>query len=213
MTRWFTSDTHFSHANIIQFCDRPFVDVEEMNNKIVNRINELVSPDDELWILGDLAMGDITKSLSVVSRILAEKVIVLGNHDRAHPYYGSKHALWFDKYLAETKAKTMYAGNTSITLKDGTIAQVSHFPYTGRLDKPKVVDRNGKTIEGDKFEKYRVLDDGSWLICGHVHEKWAVQKRQINIGLDAWGGDPVSEDTIVDIIATGPQDKPRIVWK
>ena len=37
---WFTSDTHFSHANIIRFCKRPFADVEEMNEYIINvRLN------------------------------------------------------------------------------------------------------------------------------------------------------------------------------
>lgn len=212
MARWFTSDTHFSHSNIIKFCSRPFTDYEEMDRKIVERINELVAPTDELWILGDLAMGDISKSLPLIGRINAEKILVLGNHDKAHPYFGNKHTLWTEKYKNETQAKVVYAGNTSLTLKDGTVAQVSHFPYQSKLDISSKASRDGKTLAGDKFEKYRPLDDDSWLLCGHVHEKWAVSGRSINVGLDAWGGNPVSEDSLIEIITSNTQDKPSLRW-
>lgn len=212
MARFFTADTHFGHTNVIKFCDRPFLDVEEMNNKIINTLNEYVSPEDELWILGDIAMGSIDRTLPLVSRILASTVLVLGNHDRAHPYYGSKHAQWQDRYRIDTHAKEVYFGNTEILLEDGTRAFVSHFPYGEKVLHPYTT-RQGEIEFGDKFAKYRVVDDGeSWLICGHVHEKWAVQGRQINVGLDAWGGRPVAETEIMDIIAGGPIDKPRIPW-
>ena len=50
---WFTSDTHFGHANVLGFTDRPYEDVAQMNHAFVNAINERVLPDDELYILGD----------------------------------------------------------------------------------------------------------------------------------------------------------------
>lgn len=212
MARWFSADTHFGHTNVIKFCARPFSDADEMNNKIINTFNEYVSPEDELWILGDLAMGDISKTLPLLSRILAKKVLVLGNHDRAHPYYGSKHAQWQDRYRFDTQAEIVHFGNTEILLKNGNHAFVSHFPYGEKTVHP-YTNRASKVETGDKFAKYRVIDDGaSWLICGHVHEKWAVQGRQINVGLDAWGGRLVSEEEIIEIIAGEATNKSRILW-
>ncbi|WP_258934193.1 hypothetical protein [Nesterenkonia pannonica] len=52
MTTFFTSDHHFGHANIIRYCDRPFADVAEMDEAMIDRWNETVSPDDEVWVLG-----------------------------------------------------------------------------------------------------------------------------------------------------------------
>ncbi|MDR2721736.1 MAG: hypothetical protein LBB35_02565, partial [Coriobacteriaceae bacterium] len=52
---YFTSDLHIGHNNVIRFSDRPFSDVLEMNNALISNINKTVSPDDELYILGDLS--------------------------------------------------------------------------------------------------------------------------------------------------------------
>ena len=52
---FFTSDTHFDHANIIKFCDRPFKDVEEMNWKLIKNWNDKVPQDGLVFHLGDFA--------------------------------------------------------------------------------------------------------------------------------------------------------------
>ena len=43
---FFTSDTHFNHANIIKYCKRPFASVEEMNGEMISRWNKVVRPRD-----------------------------------------------------------------------------------------------------------------------------------------------------------------------
>lgn len=50
---FFTSDTHFNHANIIHFCNRPFKDVEQMNETIIANWNNVISQDDTVFHLGD----------------------------------------------------------------------------------------------------------------------------------------------------------------
>lgn len=52
---YFTSDLHLGHANSIEFTNRPFSNVDEMNETLVRNINDIVSKKDELWILGDFA--------------------------------------------------------------------------------------------------------------------------------------------------------------
>ena len=48
---FFTSDHHFGHANIIKFCNRPFKDVQEMNETLIERWNKKVKPKDHVYHL------------------------------------------------------------------------------------------------------------------------------------------------------------------
>lgn len=57
MSAFFTSDNHFSHTAIVGYCERPFRDVEEMNEEMVRRWNEVVRPTDHVYHLGDFALG------------------------------------------------------------------------------------------------------------------------------------------------------------
>ena len=50
---FFTSDTHFNHANIIRFCNRPFIDVAQMNETLIANWNKVVGEDDTVFHLGD----------------------------------------------------------------------------------------------------------------------------------------------------------------
>ena len=59
-----------------------------------------------------------------------------------------------------------------------------------------------------KFMQYRPQDDGGWLLHGHIHEKWRQNGRQINVGVDAWNFAPVSDDTICEMIRSGPARVP-----
>ena len=48
---YFISDTHFYHYNIIQYCDRPFDNIEEMNNKMIESWNSIVTQSDTVYSL------------------------------------------------------------------------------------------------------------------------------------------------------------------
>lgn len=52
---WFTSDTHFGHANVLKFSERPWDDIDDMNYALIENINACVEPSDELYILGDFS--------------------------------------------------------------------------------------------------------------------------------------------------------------
>lgn len=80
MNRFFTSDWHFGHRNIIKYCNRPFKDIEEHDTTILDRLNERVGQDDELYFLGDGFFGDPERYLS---RIVCRNIFyILGSHDR-----------------------------------------------------------------------------------------------------------------------------------
>lgn len=69
MNKWFISDTHFSHNNIIRYTGRPFQSVDEMNEKLIENWNALVEPQDIVFFLGDFGLGttDFLKSLFTAS--------------------------------------------------------------------------------------------------------------------------------------------------
>ena len=70
MTRFFTSDLHLDHTNVIAYCDRPFADVGQMNAALVAAWNTVVMADDEVWVLGDLAMGRVEETLAVAKQLV-----------------------------------------------------------------------------------------------------------------------------------------------
>jgi calcineurin-like phosphoesterase family protein len=101
VTTFFTADHHFGHARIIELCDRPFSSIEEMNETLIDKWNAVVKPGDTVWHLGDVAMGPITQSLSLISRLNGHKYLVPGNHDRCSPAYagtGVKRVQWIRRY-------------------------------------------------------------------------------------------------------------------
>ena len=57
MAHLFTADPHFGHSRIIGFCNRPFASAAEMDCHLLRQMQTAMSPDDDLWILGDFAFG------------------------------------------------------------------------------------------------------------------------------------------------------------
>ena len=78
---WFTADTHFGHANVIRYCQRPFGSVEEMDAELVARWNAVVRPDDDVWHLGDFCLGRRGVASSYLERLAGRKHLIWGNHD------------------------------------------------------------------------------------------------------------------------------------
>lgn len=92
---WITSDTHFNHANIINYCARPFKDVEEMNSTIINRWNNVVGKEDIVWHLGDFALGGAEEVSKFREKLNGKIYLIRGNHD--HHTSGWYMARGFDK--------------------------------------------------------------------------------------------------------------------
>ena len=99
MATWFTADLHLGHRNIIDYCDRPFTDVDVMNRALVDNWNEVVAEDDTVWIVGDFALGTIAETLPIVGELSGHKVLLAGNHDRCWAGHGRRAEGWTERYL------------------------------------------------------------------------------------------------------------------
>ncbi len=76
------SDTHFNHKNIIDYCNRPFKDIDEMNNTIIYNWNRIVKKDDIVYHLGDFFLGSKFDLKDIVDRLNGAIYLIRGNHDR-----------------------------------------------------------------------------------------------------------------------------------
>jgi len=82
MAVFFTADTHFGHAGARGLYRRPFATVAEMNTAMVTRWNETVQPDDQVWHLGDFAIGTGAEAAAeLLRRLHGCKHLVRGNND------------------------------------------------------------------------------------------------------------------------------------
>ena len=78
---WFTSDQHFFHKRIIEFANRPFSSVEEMNETLVENHNKVVKPTDKVYMLGDFSFGGSHETSIIAKRLNGHITFILGNHD------------------------------------------------------------------------------------------------------------------------------------
>lgn len=75
------SDLHLDHASIINYCHRPFVDVEEMNQILVSNWNNTIG-DNIVYFLGDLSFGRGLKPTTEWLKQLSGDIrFIRGNHD------------------------------------------------------------------------------------------------------------------------------------
>ena len=92
MQKFFTADYHFGHENIIKYCQRPFKNVEHMNNEIIKRHNQRVKPEDMVFFLGDFCFrnskggkhgeGEQHKAEYYLNKLNGMFIPIRGNHDR-----------------------------------------------------------------------------------------------------------------------------------
>lgn len=85
MEYFFTADHHFHHTNIINLCNRPFDNIEQMNSELIKKWNEKVTKADIVYYLGDFSW--ITHNQAIKNLLMAlnykEFHLLLGNHERS----------------------------------------------------------------------------------------------------------------------------------
>ena len=76
------ADTHFNHANVIKYENRPFKNAEEMDEALIQNWNNVVSKGDKIYVLGDFVFGNKEYIEELLRRLNGYKILIMGNHDR-----------------------------------------------------------------------------------------------------------------------------------
>lgn len=167
---YFTSDWHIGHNKPFLYEARGFSSIEEHDKEVLKRCNEIVKPEDELWILGDLAMSGAEKEWNMVYYSIQCQNIhfIQGNHDTDNKV---------DKYIEEYKFEFHGYADILKYSKRRTF-YISHYP----------------TIVGN-FEDNK---PSMWNLSGHTHskDKFSIYPNVYNVSLDAHNCYPVSIETI-----------------
>lgn len=140
---WFTSDLHFWHKNICKYCNRPYDNLEEMHESIIQNWNSVVKEDDIVFILGDLGFCGIEKLRPLLTRLNGILYVIQGNHDSDKvlvTLYNEKIINNFSRLIQITIIGDEECPNQDLTL--------CHFPMI------------------DWYNKER----GAWMIHGHQHQ-------------------------------------------
>lgn len=116
MKYFFTSDTHFSHNSILEFCPktRKGGSAEEMNEHLICNWNEQVEKSDTVYHLGDLGWAKDDEMVDILKRLNGNIFLITGNHDKN----------------INTKVKSRFALVTSYlsTRINGTDVIMFHYP-------------------------------------------------------------------------------------
>lgn len=189
--KYFTSDLHFGHKNVLSYCQRPFKDLEEMHEMLVKNWNEQVSQNDVIYVLGDFSLSPKWVDL-IVPQLNGEKHLIYGNHDQV-----------FKGKLGQSQEKTVKmiecyyaAGWKNITVQQSITLGIhhvlmSHFPYA-----PKKDDNHNTDI---RYLAQRLPDNGQFLLHGHLHCRYIKNNNMIDVGIDN-NFKLLSESDIITII-------------
>lgn len=83
---FFASDQHFSHYNIISYCNRPYNSIGQMNKDLIYKWNKRVAEEDIVYILGDFSFTNRDENKKILHKLNGKKILILGNHDNLDPF-------------------------------------------------------------------------------------------------------------------------------
>lgn len=176
MNVWVTSDHHFGHVNVIKYCDRPFRTVEDMDQTMIDRWNEVVRPGDTVYHLGDFAFGKGEALAEYRRRLCGDVILIRGNHDR------------------RSRAKLLEAGFQDV-VSSYALAWARPELRGAALERARLPPTAAILLQHRPLENAAFRASGySHHFCGHVHDLWATQYggRIVNVGVDQWDFRPVS---------------------
>lgn len=179
---YFTSDLHFYHKNIIKYSPsfRSYENADEMNEKLIELWNSIVTPEDTVYNLGDLSMAANTKKIiEVAKRLNGKHFLILGNHD--YPIKSEKEKLMEMIKDDGNKLFEDIRDYKFLTFPGVQIA-LSHYPMAG----------------------WENQQHGAIMLHGHLHDYITnVKGKILNVGFDLHGK-LLSLDDVVDFTKSLP---------
>lgn len=163
--KYFTSDYHFGHPSIIEYCGRKFRNIDRMTEVYIKDANQRASTkNDTIYHIGDFSCwgsekgveGSKVKANEYLKRFNANVILIEGNHDSGN------------RVKALMKSCTMDIGKWKNV-------SLGHYPS------------NYKEAKG-------TFVPGTLRLCGHVHGygawRWCWDAKHqvlnINVGIDHW---------------------------
>lgn len=174
MKTYITSDLHFGHKRIVEYCPATrghYTSMDHMHESMISDWNTLVTAEDTVYILGDVSFMPIQKTVDVLHRLNGTKILIEGNHDR--------------KMIEEYKFRECFSAihkYLEVTYK-GTKLVMFHFP---------IYDHNGATRGSIMLHGHR------------HGEPTNIPGKIMDVGFDSTGQVVTDLDSILARMATVP---------
>ena len=167
-----TSDLHLGHDKDFVVQARGFETVEEMNAEIIRRWNERVYPDDDVYVLGDLTLGDVEEGIRLIAKLNGYLHIMRGNHDTDKKV---------ERYLELPNVVSVQYADV---LKYGkAVFWLGHYPtVTANYDDDKPWAKHVVCLFGHTHQEQPFYNDNPYMY---------------NVGMDAHNCTPITIDEIV----------------
>ena len=165
---FFTADTHFGSERALTLSRRPFDSVEEMDNEMVRRWNNMVGENDTVIHLGDF--GD----LNARNRLNGKIILIQGNYEEELDPVEVRRALKeTDVYITGTEKE-----HATMALKHNSCLYV-------------LVHRPMDCNRGEDIDRSQIFN-----LFGHIHGRQFVKKFGIDVGVDCNHFAPITWETV-----------------
>lgn len=183
---FFTSDYHIGHNNVIRFDNRPFENLHEMHEVMIEKWNSVVNDDSIIFYLGDyIYKGDVATAKWFSSQIKGRVHFLMGNHDRYKNITSLKR---FEKIYGDDTT----LGGATIQVRDQDCKDgwqsivMCHYPILS----------------------WNKQHHSSWHIHGHCHQnlynnpnmKWFYDNKVIDAGCNGWDYTPISYQKVKEVM-------------
>lgn len=202
---YFTSDLHFGHKNVIEYCKRPFKDTHEMAEAMIKNYNEIVPENGKVYFLGDIFFCGIVQARELLRKMNGYKILIRGNHDRSrskmldigfhevheslqieinlqkvnlshYPYRPD--LTWMPELMKKDLNRISSMTNDQLNGKDRRYyidEMIGQYLAKGKISEEQANEFNAYDL---RFIDRRLEDNGEVLLCGHVHEKWKTKETK-----------------------------------
>jgi calcineurin-like phosphoesterase family protein len=165
---FFTSDQHFGHANVIKFCNRPFKDVDDMQERLIENHNSVVRPGDLVYMLGDMfwRTTSLERALMIKIRLNGQHYYINGNHEELF-----KNKSLRDQFIWIKERETIHPAGYQYIVLDHFAGKVWNKSHSGSYQ-----------LYGHSHNELDKNPDTSLLSC--------------DVGVDSWDYKPVSIEQV-----------------
>lgn len=154
---YFTADLHLLHKNIVKYNRSAVVpDINAMNQMVIDTINNKVSAQDTLYVLGDVMLGSVSRGITFLQQIKCRNIfLVPGNHDSS-------------KFLKKLGTEvlpnwTLLPPLFETKIKDKSVV-MCHFPLAS----------------------WHKMGYGSFHLHGHSHGSYSAPGKLLDVGIDQY---------------------------
>jgi calcineurin-like phosphoesterase family protein len=179
MAIWLTSDLHLGHDREFLWGPRGFESSQEHDETVIRNWNAIVGPEDTVYVLGDLMLGDNDYGKCCVERLNGHIKLIRGNHD--------SDKRWNEVY--PTIPNVELVGWAEVIHYRKYHFYLSHFPT------------DTTNYDDDKGLWAKIIS-----VSGHTHKKEKFHNNdpmKYNVALDAHNNAPVLLDNIIEDIKNG----------